>query len=92
MGVIMRINQPYGADLVEKLKKAFSDLYGEIAIRFCPDTKDLDLQILPRPRDTQTAALDAYYSALRNILPNAIQKAVDVYNNLCHTRTELFGI
>lgn len=86
------IINPELRDLVEKLKEAFSDLYGEIAIRFCPDTKDSDLQILPRPRDNQTAALDAYYSALRDILPNAIQNAVDAYNNLCHKRTELFGI
>lgn len=86
------IINPELRDLVEKLKEAFSDLNGEIAIRFCPDTKDSDLQILPRPRDNQTAALDAYYSALRDILPNAIQNAVDAYNNLCHKRTELFGI
>lgn len=78
--------------LVEKLKKAFSDLYGEIAIRFSPDATDPDLQILPRPRDNQSAALDNYYNALREVLPYVIQNAVDAYNNLCHKRTELFGI
>ena len=86
------IINPELRNLVEKLKKTFSDLYGEISIRFCPDSKDPDLQILPRPRDNQTVALDAYYTALRDILPNAIQNAVDAYNNLCHKRTELFGI
>lgn len=78
--------------LVSELKDKFSDLYYEMASRFVPDDRDLDYQILPRPYDYNKEAMDQYYHALQNELPNAIKAAHDAYLNVCHKRTELFGI
>lgn len=77
--------------LADNLKKSFSDLGYKIASRFAPDRTDSSYQVLDRPL-LNDGYQKQYYDYLNNELPVAIQNAVDAYNNLCHKRTELFGI
>lgn len=77
--------------LADNLKASFSTLGYKIASRFAPDRNDSSYQVLDRPLFNDEYQ-NQYYNYLTNELPIAIQNAVDAYNNLCHKRTELFGI
>lgn len=79
-------------ELAEILKTNFSSLGYKIASRFAPDRKDSKYQVLDRPSPLDTAHQEQYYNYLTTELPQAINATVEAYNNLCHKRTELFGI
>ena len=72
--------------------EAFSDLGWKIAGRFAPARDDITYQVLDRPLDNDEKAIAQYYDYLNKELPEAIKNAFVAYTNLCHKRTELFGI
>ena len=78
--------------LTENLKAAFLALTYEISCKFAPDLKNSEYLVLDRPTHKDKEYQEQYYNYLTIVLPKAIQSAVDSYNELCHKRTELFGI
>ena len=82
----------YSILLAEKMGEAFSDLGWKIAGRFAPARDDITYQVLDRPLDNDEKAIAQYYDYLNKELPEAIKNAFVAYTNLCHKRTELFGM
>ncbi len=78
-------------NLCDTLNKSFIKLSSTIASRFGLSRNNSNYFVLDRPL-LNDEYRKQYYDYLTNELPVAIQNAVDAYNNLCHKRTELFGI
>ncbi|MGN0738595.1 MAG: hypothetical protein ACI4LX_00305 [Treponema sp.] len=78
-------------NLCNILNKSFIKLSSTINSRFALSQTDRNLLVLNRPL-LNDEYQKQYYDYLTNELPVAIQNTVDAYNNLCHKRTELFGI
>ena len=73
------------------MSQAFIKLSSKISSRFGLSRNDSNYFVLDRPL-LNDEYQKQYYDYLTKELPVAIQNAVDAYNNLCHKRTELFGI
>lgn len=78
-------------NLCDLMCKSFIKLSSTISSRFGLSKNNSNYFVLDRPLYNDESR-NQYYEYLNHELPNAIQNAVDAYNNLCHKRTELFGI
>jgi len=78
-------------NLCNIMSQAFIKLSSKISSRFGLSRNDSNYFVLDRPL-LNDEYQKQYYDYLTKELPVAIQNAVDAYNNLCHKRTELFGI
>lgn len=78
-------------NLCDLMCKSFIKLSSTISSRFGLSKDNSNYFVLDRPLYNDESR-NQYYEYLNHELPNAIQNAVDAYNNLCHKRTELFGI
>lgn len=78
--------------MLKKWEKFFLTWDGKIAGRFAPARDDITYQVLDRPLGNDEKARNQYYDYLTKELPEAINNAFVAYTNLCHKRTELFGI
>lgn len=78
-------------NLCDLMCKSFIKLSSTISSRFGLSRNDSNYFVLDRPF-VNNECQNQYYEYLNHELPEAIKNAVDAYNNLCHKRTELFGI